>query len=218
MLLGNAHSSQDEKEGLIWAIGRWFIKFVDEASAQNSGLMWLSSTNTFARSDGKQRSIDIYINREEMSSLCAFIGPQGVRCIDAMLIQVVADKVRACFAVSVTSTAHVRCNRMYNLIPYLGVLQVATVRSFIATNKNVLFQFSTDLANLAPLATMEASASFMAATVQAGVALALREVRGLPSIFLCSILLCTVLCSVLCSVLCPALCPALLCTPLLPTV
>lgn len=95
VLTGDARSSEVEKEGLIWAIGRWFVKFVDEASAQNSGLMWIPATNTFARSDGKQRAIDIYINREEISSLCAVIGPQGVRCIDAMLIQIVADKVTA---------------------------------------------------------------------------------------------------------------------------
>jgi hypothetical protein len=84
---------EGEKERIIWAIGRWFINFVDEASAQNSGLMWLPATSAFARSDSKQRPIDIYINREEIMSLCTFIGPQGVRCIDSMLIQVVADKV-----------------------------------------------------------------------------------------------------------------------------
>ena len=95
MLPGQAPpASEGDKEGLVWAIGRWFIKFVDEASAQNSGLMWLPATNTFARADDKQRPIDIYMNREEIMSLCSFIGPQGVRCIDSMLIRVVTDKVR----------------------------------------------------------------------------------------------------------------------------
>jgi hypothetical protein len=83
----------DDKEPIIWAISRWFMKFVDEASAQNSGLMWVPSTNSFGRADSKQRPIDIYINREEMSALCSFIGPQGVRCIESSLIQVVAEKV-----------------------------------------------------------------------------------------------------------------------------
>ena len=93
VLSAPASSSSDDREGLVWAIGRWFVKFVDEAAAQNSGLMWLPANNTFARADSKQRPIDIYINREEMAALCSFIGPQGVRCIDSLLIQIVAEKV-----------------------------------------------------------------------------------------------------------------------------
>jgi hypothetical protein len=62
----------------------------------------------------------------------------------------------------------------------LALLQVARVKSFIATNKNVLLQFSTDMTNIVPLFAMDGSASFMTASVKAGVALALREVRPLP--------------------------------------
>ena len=87
-------AKEDKEEGAIWAIGRWFTKFVDEAAAQNSGLMWIPSTNGFARSDSKQRPIEAYINKEEIACLCSFIGPQGVRCIDSMLLQVVAEKVQ----------------------------------------------------------------------------------------------------------------------------
>lgn len=86
-------STGDSQEGLVWVLGRWFIQFVEEASAQNSGLMWVPATRTFARADSKQRPVDIFLNREELKCLCSLIGPQGVRCIDSLLVKVVADKV-----------------------------------------------------------------------------------------------------------------------------
>jgi len=148
ILSGRPPAPPEDKEALIWSIGRWFMKFVDEASAQNSGLMWVPSTNSFARADSKQRPIDIYINREEMASLCAFIGPQGVRCIESLLIQVVVDKV-------------------------------AAVKNFIAANKGTLLKFSKNITDIACLSSLDGSAGFMAAAVQAGVALALRQILHL---------------------------------------
>ena len=50
------------------------------------------------------------------------------------------------------------------------------MKNYIAANKSVLFQFSNNMTNLAPLLAMEGSTSFMTASVKAGVALALREV------------------------------------------
>lgn len=55
-------------------------------------------------------------------------------------------------------------------------MQVATMKSFIALNKAVLTQFGKDMVDISALPGMEASNGFMTAVVQAGVALALREV------------------------------------------
>lgn len=58
------------------------------------------------------------------------------------------------------------------------------MKSFIALNKKVLKQFSGgDMIHTAHVSNMESSAGFMTATVKAGVALALREVRTLMLIF-----------------------------------
>lgn len=79
--------------GVIWKIAQWFCQLVNQAAAAESGLMWIPSTSSFARAKSSLRPIDVYINREEMAALCAFIGVQGVRCIDSMLLSIVAEKV-----------------------------------------------------------------------------------------------------------------------------
>jgi hypothetical protein len=80
--------------GLIWKIAQWFQSLVLQASASESGLMWIPSTNSFARAKSSLRPIDVYINREEMASLCGFVGIQGVRVIDHVLISLIMDKVK----------------------------------------------------------------------------------------------------------------------------
>jgi NCK-associated protein 1 len=85
--------SDGEERGVIWKIAQWFCLLVNQASAPESGLMWIPSTSSFARAKTSLRPIDVYINREEMAALCAFVGVQGVRCIDSMLLSIIADKV-----------------------------------------------------------------------------------------------------------------------------
>lgn len=84
---------KESENGLIWKIAQWFHSLVLQASASESGLMWIPSTNSFARAKSTLRPIDVYINREEMASLCGFVGIQGVRVIDNVLISLIMDKV-----------------------------------------------------------------------------------------------------------------------------
>lgn len=82
------------ESGLIWKIAQWFTMLAVQASASESGLMWIPSTNSFARAKSSLRPIDVYINREEMASLCGFVGVQGVRCIDNALLSLIMEKVQ----------------------------------------------------------------------------------------------------------------------------
>jgi len=78
---------------VVWQIATWFCMLVQQASASESGLMWIPSTKSFARAKTSLRPIDVYINRDEMAALCMFIGVQGVRCIDSMLLSIIAERV-----------------------------------------------------------------------------------------------------------------------------
>ena len=89
----NQDGQGDDDRGVIWKIANWFCLLAHQAAASESGLMWIPSTNSFARAKTTLRPIDVYINREEMAALCAFIGVQGVRCIDSMLLSIIAEKV-----------------------------------------------------------------------------------------------------------------------------
>jgi hypothetical protein len=91
----NRHSSvKDQSDNsLIWKIAQWFQSLVLQAAASESGLMWIPSTHSFARAKSTLRAIDVYINREEMAALCGFVGIQGIRVIDNVLISLVMDKV-----------------------------------------------------------------------------------------------------------------------------
>ena len=97
----NDDSRGNDDRGIIWKIASWFHSLAHQAAASESGLMWIPSANSFARAKTTLHAIDVYINREEMAALCAFIGAQGVRCIDSVLLSIIADKVGACTDVSV---------------------------------------------------------------------------------------------------------------------
>jgi hypothetical protein len=58
---------------------------------------WIPSLNYFMNLKGGLNSasdIEIYLNISELKSLCALIGPQGVRIIDSVLLKIVVVKVR----------------------------------------------------------------------------------------------------------------------------
>ena len=64
-------------------------------------------------------------------------------------------------------------------------IQVATLKNFIGANKGILSKFSQDM-DIASLSGLEGSSSFLAASVQAGVALAMRQVsKGCEPPWLC---------------------------------
>lgn len=86
-------TKDSDNGGLIWKIAQWFHSLALQAASSESGLMWIPSTNSFARAKSSLRPIDVYINREEMASLCAFVGVQGVRVIDNVLVSLIMDKV-----------------------------------------------------------------------------------------------------------------------------
>jgi hypothetical protein len=78
---------------LIGKIGEWFVRLVAQASSTESGHMWVPYTNEFAYHKSASSVVEMYIKRDEMKALCTYIGPQGVRAINAMLLAIVSEKV-----------------------------------------------------------------------------------------------------------------------------
>jgi hypothetical protein len=93
-LIPETYVTPANKGALIWTMAEWFEKVVELLANAHAGYVWVPSKNIFLSPNTAPHHIETLLNDEDLRQLCAFIGPQGVRTIDARLLRYVSNELR----------------------------------------------------------------------------------------------------------------------------
>lgn len=94
--LGNIVSAKPPSSNsklLIWKLGDWFMKVINQICQQDSGLLWIPFNNEFSRLKSSSLALEMYLNRQDLKNLCTLIGPQGVAALESIFLSFLLDKV-----------------------------------------------------------------------------------------------------------------------------